>query len=327
MLPVFSLAFFGMRVRFWGVRGSLPVPGPKTERYGGNTSCVEVRSDAGTRVIIDAGTGIRRLGKSLMREEFESGRGVAHLLISHTHWDHIQGLPFFSPLQQKGNQLHVYARRRDDVHLRAVFASQTDDPYFPISIEQAKAAVSFRELADFAKFEIADVTVTCARLNHPYVATAYRLAVDGASVAYVSDTAPFSDILFENQYIAQPPTLRANLPEADRAQLQAMRDGVVRLCEGADLVIYDTMFTPDDYERMPHYGHSRPSDALDVCREAGALRLALFHHAPERSDVEVDAILAQTRTQAAEADLALDITAAYEGFTLDLGSRGSRGSL
>jgi phosphoribosyl 1,2-cyclic phosphodiesterase len=262
-----------------------------------------------------------------MREEFESGRGVAHLLISHTHWDHIQGLPFFSPLHQKGNQLFVYARRRDDVHLRAVFASQTDDPYFPISIEKAKAAVSFRELADFAKFEIADVTVTCARLNHPYVATAYRLAVDGASVAYVSDTAPFSDILFENQYIAQPPPLRANLPEADRAQLQAMRDGVVRLCEGADLVIYDTMFTPDDYVRMPHYGHSRPSDALDVCREAGALRLALFHHAPERSDVEMDAILAQTRAQAAEAELVLDITAAYEGFTLDLGSRGGRGSL
>jgi phosphoribosyl 1,2-cyclic phosphodiesterase len=310
-----------MRVRFWGVRGSLPVPGSKTERYGGNTSCVEVRSTAGTRIIIDAGTGIRRLGKELMREEFESGKGSAHLLISHTHWDHIQGLPFFSPLYQAGNHLYVYARRRDDVHLRAVFASQTDDPYFPISIEKAKAAISFRELADSAKFQIADVDVTCTRLNHPYVATAYRLSVDGASVAYVSDTAPFSDILFENQYVARPPALGAPLPEIDRAKLRAMRDGVVRLCEGADLVIYDTMFTPDDYRRIPHYGHSRPSDALDVCREAGARRLALFHHAPERSDVEVDTILAETRAQARAAGLSLDLSAAFEGMDVELGRK------
>ena len=307
-----------MRVRFWGVRGSLPVPGSKTERYGGNTSCVEVRSASGTRIIIDAGTGIRRLGKDLMREEFESGRGAAHLLISHTHWDHIQGLPFFAPLYQKGNQLYVYARRRDDVHLRAVFSSQTDDPYFPISIEQAKADISFRELADSAKFQIADVEIACTRLNHPYVATAYRLSADGASVAYVSDTAPFSDILFDNQYVPHPPSLVAPLPPSDRAKLQAMRDGVVRLCEGADLVIYDTMFTADDYRRIPHYGHSRPSDALDVCHEAGARRLALFHHAPERSDAEVDAILAETRVQVRNAKLSLDLVAAYEGLDIDL---------
>jgi phosphoribosyl 1,2-cyclic phosphodiesterase len=309
-----------MRVRFWGVRGSLPVPGGKTERYGGNTSCVEVRSAAGTRIIIDAGTGIRRLGKELMREEFESGRGAAHLLISHTHWDHIQGLPFFAPLYQKGNHLYVYARRRDDVHLRAVFASQTDGPYFPISIEEAKADISFRELTDSAKFEIADVDVTCTRLNHPYVATAYRLSADGASVAYVSDTAPFSDILFENQFVARPPSPHASLPQADRAKLRAMRDGVVRLCEGADLVIYDTMFTPDDYQRIPHYGHSRPADALDVCREAGARRLVLFHHAPERSDAEMDAILADTRGEAARLRLSLELDAAYEGLDVELGS-------
>src|SRR5262245_30420640 len=246
-----------MRVRFWGGRGSLPVPGRKTERYGGNTSCVEVRSASGTRVIVDAGTGIRKLGKELSADA-EAGRAEVHLLISHTHWDHIQGLPFFSPLYQSGNRLCVYARRRDDLHLRAVFASQTDDPYFPISIDEAKADIAFRELADSATFDIGDVRVSCCRLNHPYVATAYRLSADGASVAYVSDTAPFSDILFENQYVARPPSPGAELPESDRAKLRAMRDGVVRLCEGADLVIYDTMFTADDYRRIPHYGHSRP---------------------------------------------------------------------
>lgn len=309
-----------MRVRFWGVRGSLPVPGPRTERYGGNTSCVEVRSESGTKIIVDAGTGIRQLGKLLMREEFESGRGSAHLLISHTHWDHIQGLPFFSPLARKGNRLHVYARRRDDGHLRAVFASQTGDPYFPISLEEARAAISFRELTDSAHFEIGDITVSCARLNHPHVATAYRLSADGAHVVYVSDTAPFSDILFESQYVPQPPPIGSGLPEREREKLEMMRDGVVRLCEGADLVIYDTMFTADDYRRLPHYGHSRPADALEICRAAGARSLALFHHAPERSDAEIDAIVDDTRGAALAAGHRFSVIAAFEGLDMELGA-------
>jgi phosphoribosyl 1,2-cyclic phosphodiesterase len=306
-----------MKVKFWGVRGSLPVPGRRTERYGGNTSCVEVRSESGTRVVVDAGTGIRKLGKEIAAES--EGPSEVHLLISHTHWDHIQGLPFFSPLYQKGNRLHVYARKRDDLHLRAVFASQTDDPYFPVSFDETKADVAFSELSDAATFEVSDVKVACARLNHPYIATAYRLTVDGASVVYVSDTAPFSDILFEDEFIAQPPSPGAELPVADLQKLARMREGVVRLCEGADLVVYDTMFTPEDYRRIPHFGHSRPSDALRICQEAGASRLALFHHAPERSDAEVDAILAETKDAAKRDGLKVDICAAYEGLDISLG--------
>jgi phosphoribosyl 1,2-cyclic phosphodiesterase len=306
-----------MNVKFWGVRGSLPVPGRKTERYGGNTSCVEVRSASGTRVVVDAGTGIRKLGKEIVATD--AGPSEVHLLISHTHWDHIQGLPFFSPLYQQGNRLCVYARKRDDLHLRAVFASQTDDPYFPIPFEEAKADIGFRELLDSDEFEIGDVKVACARLNHPYIATAYRLTVDGSSVVYVSDTAPFSDILFGDQFVAQPPGQGAELPVADRQKLARMREGVVRLCEGADLVVYDTMFTDDDYRRIPHFGHSRPSDAVQICREAGAKQLALFHHAPERSDAEIDAILAETRAAQKRDGGTLDIVAAYEGLDLSPG--------
>jgi hypothetical protein len=165
-----------MRVRFWGVRGSLPVPGARTERYGGNTSCVEVTSASGTRIIIDGGTGIRRLGKELMRAEFESGKGQAHILVSHTHWDHIQGLPFFSPFYRGGNRLFVYARQRDDQNLRSVFASQADAPFFPVSFDRTRASVAFRELHDGAKFEIEDMQVSTTRLNHPHVATAYAIA-------------------------------------------------------------------------------------------------------------------------------------------------------
>jgi len=199
-----------------------------------------------------------------------------------------------------------------------VFASQAEDPYFPIPFEEAKADIAFRELADSASFEIADVRVRTARLNHPYIATAYRLDADGVSVAYVSDTAPFEDILFEDEFVAQPPPGGAELPKKDQEKLRVMRAGLVRLCEGADLVIYDTMFTPDDYKRLPHFGHSRPSDALAVCAEAGAARLALFHHAPERSDAEVDDILAAARK---EAPPQLDVMAAFEGLEVPLGQK------
>jgi len=301
------------------------VPGAKTERYGGNTSCVEVRTDAGTLLVIDAGTGIRKLGKELMSEAFERGEGEAHLLISHTHWDHIQGLPFFAPMYRGGNKLNVYARHRDDVHLRAVFASQADDPYFPVPFNETKAAVEFRELSDSARFEVADVKVACARLNHPYIATAYRLDADGQSVVYVSDTAPFADILFEDAFVASPPSVGVELPRTDQEKLAAMRSGIVRLCEGADLVIYDTMFTAEDYRRFAHYGHSRPGDAVAICREAGAKELTLYHHAPERTDAEVDDILRETRALVERDGGKLSVSAAFEGLEISPGRLPEKG--
>lgn len=306
-----------MKVRFWGVRGSIPVPGPQTNRYGGNTSCVEIRPKGASPIIIDAGTGIRRLGKTLMQGEFGDGRGVAHLLISHTHWDHIQGLPFFSPLYQDGNQLHLFARQRDDTHLRAVFESQTEDPYFPVPLSALKADIRFHELVEGQRFDIGSARVSCTRLNHPWIAIAYRIDVDGASVVYASDTAPFTDILLEHEFIAKPPVLGEPLDPADAAKLHAMREGLIKLAQGTDLLIYDTQFTRDEYRSRPHWGHSTPDDAIEIARAARVKTLALYHHAPVRTDDEQDAILKECR--ASLAGQPFDIIAAYEGLELVMG--------
>jgi phosphoribosyl 1,2-cyclic phosphodiesterase len=150
-----------MRIKFWGVRGSYPVPGLSTNRYGGNTSCVQVKPRSGEQIVLDAGTGIRKLGKEMMAGPFGQGRGTCHLLISHTHWDHIQGLPFFAPLYVGGNSVILYARQRD-IHLRTLFGSQTEAPYFPVSLEEAAAQVSYAELLEGSRFEIGTTRVRCA---------------------------------------------------------------------------------------------------------------------------------------------------------------------
>src|SRR5277367_6169850 len=264
-----------MKVRFWGVRGSIPVPGRATNRYGGNTSCVEVRPKGAAPIIIDAGTGIRKLGKSLMEEAFRDGKGRASILISHTHWDHVQGLPFFSPLYRAGNQVDIFARQRD-THLAAVFSQQHDSSYFPVPLSAMQADMHFHELIEGARFDIGRAKVTCARLNHPYVAIAYRVEVDRAVMVYCSDTAPFTDMLLGRDFV--PTNEFPTLAPATLKDLATMRAGVVSLARDADLLIYDTQFTPEEYESRPHWGHSRPDDAIEIAREARAKQLCLFHH-------------------------------------------------
>lgn len=307
-----------MKVHFWGVRGSYPMPGPSTIRYGGNTSCVGVEvSPDGPYIILDAGTGMRSLGQELMNGVFGQGRGHAHLLISHTHWDHIQGLPFFSPLYHAGNRLIIHALRRDDSHLQSILAAQTDASYFPLPTDAIAAQLEFRELLEDSQFEIGPVKVSCTRLNHPWIAIAYRLRYGDIRLAYVTDTAPFRDVLIEQEFIAKPPQIGDPLLPSVARRLAAMRDGVVRLCESADLVIYDTQFTQEEYRQRLHWGHSCPEDALEIAHAAGAKAVALFHHSPDRSDADIDAIVRHLRPRAG----ALELFAASEGLTISLGSR------
>jgi phosphoribosyl 1,2-cyclic phosphodiesterase len=307
-----------MKVRFWGVRGSIPVPGRTTNRYGGNTSCVEVRPDGQAPIIIDAGTGLRRLGKQLMEEEFRDGRGETSILISHTHWDHVQGLPFFSPLYRQGNTINIFARQRD-THLEAVFSQQHHSPYFPVPLTAMRAEMRFHELIEGSQFQIGNAKISSARLNHPGIAIAYRVDVDGAAVVYCADTAPFSDLLLGREFI-QAPKL-GTLPPPIAEELARMRAGVVALAKNADLLIFDTQFTPEEYDSRPHWGHSRPDDAIEIARAAGAKRLCLFHHAPLRSDDENDVILAHYQGLVRVAGDNLEVMSAYEGLEVNLGDR------
>lgn len=307
-----------MKVRFWGVRGSIPVPGRATNRYGGNTSCVEVRPRDAAPIIIDAGTGLRRLGKSLMEEAFGEGKGQASILISHTHWDHVQGLPFFSPSYRAGNQIDIFARQRD-LHLEAVFSAQNRAPYFPVPLSAMEAEMRFHEVVEGTSFEIGRAKVSCTKLNHPWIAMAYRVEVDGASVVYCADTAPFTDLLFGKEFIHKAPSLDEPLPPAVADELARMRAGVVALARGADLLIYDTQFTKDEYRQRPHWGHSHPDDAIAIARDAGAKRLCLFHHAPMRSDDDNDRILEQYRSVVHAQNDRFELLSAYEGLELTLG--------
>ena len=254
-------------------------------------------------------------GKRLSQNASDGAASRAHILISHTHWDHIQGLPFFSPLYREGNQLEIYARQREDTHLPTILAAQNDDPYFPVPMSEMRATVNFNELADEQKFSIDRAEVRCTKLNHPWVALAYRVEVDGVSVAYASDTAPFSDILFKDEFISEPPVL-GRLDPADEAVLRGMRERLVDLCKGVDYLIYDTQFTQDEYRAKPHWGHSTPDDAIAVAREAGAKALCLFHHAPARSDDEQDALYEQYRAALDSEDL--ELHCAREGAEIDL---------
>ena len=307
-----------MKVRFWGVRGSIPVPGRATSRYGGNTSCVEVRGRGEPPIIIDAGTGLRRLGKALMEGSFGDGRGKTSILISHTHWDHVQGLPFFAPLYRAGNQIEIFARRRD-THLAAVFSQQHGAPYFPVPLSAMQADMAFHAITEGAQFELGRAKVTSTRLNHPWTALAYRIEIDGATVVYCSDTAPFTDLLLGRAFVVQPPALDLPQPPEIAAELARLRAGVIGLARAADLLIYDTQFTRDEYRLRPHWGHSYPDDALAVARDAKVKRLCLFHHAPLRSDDDNDAILAKVRGVSAQAGDSFEVISAYEGLEIALG--------
>ena len=291
-----------MRVRFWGTRGSIATPGPSTVRYGGNTACIELRSDSGSIVVLDCGTGARLLGQQLAREVRSDGeprRGS--VLIGHTHWDHIQGLPFFAPLFDEASTWDVYGPRGLGEPLAQTLAGQMQYNYFPVALAQLTAQVAFHDLVE-GSFDISDLRITTQYLNHPALTLGYRIEGDGVTVVYACDHEPFDPAL------ASGGDISASRGDARHAQFLA----------GADLVIHDAQYLPDEYQERRGWGHSTAEYAVAVAAAAEVGTLVLTHHDPDHTDDIVDANLVAARAAAAAAGFAGEVVVAAEGDTIDV---------
>jgi phosphoribosyl 1,2-cyclic phosphodiesterase len=267
-------------------------------RYGGNTSCVEVRTADGTFFILDSGTGIRELGLELARQ---GGLVTAHLLLGHTHWDHISGFPFFSPVFVPGNRLAIYGARDLDRSLRDVLAGQMNYTYFPVPLGDLRADIRFTELGE-GKVQVDGVVIRTHYLNHTKVCMGYRLEADGVSAAYISDHEPYGSI--------DDGLRRGVIHERDRHLIEFVR--------GADLLIQDAQYTPVEYAARHGWGHGSNDYVTDVAVEAGVRRLALFHHEPTHPDDAIDLMVESSRSRAREAGSGVEIFAAAEGQSIEL---------
>ena len=272
-----------MLVRFWGVRGSTPTPQAENLRYGGNTSCVEVRLN-GRLYVFDCGTGLRNLGKHL---ELESpGEPLsAHIFLSHLHWDHIQGIPFFGPLYHNADNSFIFHSSSKARGLQRALEEQMTEPFFPVSMSEMAAQHRFYDIEE-GRLEFDDCTIHTRRLNHPQGCLGFRIESEGKVVVYATDNEP-GDAAFDKN-------LRA-------------------LAEGADVLIYDAQYLPEEYEaRKRGWGHSHWREAVNVVMQSGAKELVLFHHDPDHTDECIDSVVAKAR------DYYPKVRAAAEGMEIEL---------
>ncbi|HEX6509949.1 MAG TPA: MBL fold metallo-hydrolase [Chloroflexota bacterium] len=273
-----------MKIRFWGTRGSIPAPGPSTIRYGGNTSCVEVRLDDGTLIVLDAGSGIRPLGKSL-------GAARGTVLLTHYHWDHIQGFPFFDSAYIPGSEFRVFGPEFNNAGPREYLSDQMMAPYFPATVAQMTAISSF-QVTPREPFRLGSGLVRATRVSHPSVTLGYRIEADDAVFVYISD----------NEVDVAPPELI---------------DDIVGLASGADILVHDCQYTEGEYAGKHGWGHSTPRQATRIAREAGVAELVLFHHDPTHNDEQIEGLADEARRLVARS---LSISIAHEGEIIDIGA-------
>jgi phosphoribosyl 1,2-cyclic phosphodiesterase len=282
------------KLSFWGVRGSTPTVDPATWRFGGNTPCVELSAPDGTHFILDCGTGLRMLGNRWSAPSAGS-ISVTHIFVTHYHWDHIQGIPFFAPLYVENNEFHFYSFRskflgRDS--LKQVFEAQMALPYFPVDMSAMNAKRKFREVDGGESFKVGTNKITARWLNHPQGCLGFRIETPAGTVVYATDNEPGD-------------------PKLDESLLE--------LAHGADIFINDAQFTPEQLETTKKgWGHSSWLEGVKAARHAEAKTLVLFHHDPDSTDRMVDSLLRQARE---EFD---SVFAASEGMVITLGAAGDR---
>lgn len=286
-----------LRVQFWGTRGSIPSPGRRTVRYGGNTPCVEIRTEDGWLVILDAGTGIRELGLSL-QDRSDGAPLEGDIFLTHAHWDHIQGIPFFAPIFQRGNHFTIWGSKALEGSVDRVVRDQMSPVVFPVTFEELDARIDFSSIAAGERRSGRGYEVEAFEVQHPGGALGYRFRSPGSSqsIVYVSD----NEVGAPEKYDSAP----------------GWREAFVNFVHGATVLVHDTMYTTEEYDHHRGWGHSTFRDAVEVAMDAGVGTLVLFHHEPRRSDDELDQRIDECRALVRSRGGALQVLGAAEGLTL-----------
>jgi CheY-like chemotaxis protein/phosphoribosyl 1,2-cyclic phosphodiesterase len=290
-----------VNLRIWGSRGSIATPGPSTIEFGGNTSCVEVVTNSGARFIFDCGTGARPLGAHLMAHAKKPIE--ATIMLSHTHWDHIQGFPFFVPLFVPGNRFLVCGPPGAKISLPEVLSGQMEYTYFPVELAQLGAKIEYRDLAE-GVHDLAGARVGAHLLNHPAIALGYRLEADGASLLYLCDHEPYWEPLWHSAVEAGK--LESILHDGDRRH--------ARFMQGADVVIHDSQYTTEEYPSKKNWGHSTYFYVTNIAAAAGVKRLILTHHDPNHDDAFLSDIEKRAQDLAASINSPMKVSLAREGY-------------
>jgi len=306
-----------MKIRFWGVRGSIPCPGPDTVEYGGNTPCIELRlSESRRTVIIDAGSGIRELGNLMMARDLPGGPIRADLFLTHTHWDHIMGFPFFAPVYVPGTRLNIYGPATYEAEMmRDVMGGQMAYRYFPVRWTDLAAEIRYFDLKE-ERIDLGEgLGVSTIYLNHPVLSLGYRFERAGSVLCTVFDTEPFRNIFSTDP---GDPSYSAEMAAEGEAVARERNERLESFFRGADCLIHDAQYTREEYEHgKTGWGHSPMEHAIESAGRAGVRKLVLFHHEPMRTDAEMNALAAKLCPACAGGRP--EVLFAREGLELDIG--------
>jgi len=305
-MPSVSASSPPTRIKLWGTRGSIAVPGRETLRYGGNTTCIELRAD-GELIVLDAGSGIRPLGVAL-NQEFQERPINLSLLITHAHWDHIQGFPFFKPAYDPKNEIRILGFDGAGATFREIITEPMRSPFFPIRMRELSAETEITKLTEM-KFSLGKVNVHAAFVNHPGVCAGYRIFTSTGSIAFLPDHEPYEFFLHAARGQPLTPEQAKEIATNEHARL-------VQFLRGSEILVLDSQYTDKEYQTHIGWGHGSVSSAVSLALEAEVQTLLLFHHDPSHDDKVVDTMVESARELATKSGRPLQVTGAQEGSEL-----------